>query len=89
MLPRVQSRIGDHLAARAQYIWTRQFGQHDASQSITNAADAPTVAEFLPGFETSAWAGVGAPKNTPVEIVERLNQEINAAIADPSMKARM
>ena len=39
MLPRVQSRIGDHLGARAQYIWTRQFGEHYASQSLTNAAD--------------------------------------------------
>ena len=46
MLPRVQSRIGDHLAARAQYIWTRQFGQHDASQSITNAADAQQKIAF-------------------------------------------
>ena len=46
MLPRVQSRIGDHLAARAQYIRTRQFGQHDASQSITNAADAQQKIAF-------------------------------------------
>ena len=46
MLPRVQSRIGDHLAARAQYIRTRQFGQHDASQSFTNAADAQQKIAF-------------------------------------------
>jgi hypothetical protein len=46
MLPRVQSSIGDHLGARAQYIRTRQFGQHDASQSLTNAADAQQKIAF-------------------------------------------
>ena len=51
--------------------------------------DIPTVAEFLPGYEASGWNGVGAPKNTPAEIVERLNKEINAALADPKMKARL
>jgi tripartite-type tricarboxylate transporter receptor subunit TctC len=50
--------------------------------------DIPTVAEFVPGFEGSFWAGVGAPKNTPVEIIGRLNKEINAALADPVFKAR-
>ena len=52
-------------------------------------ADVPTVAEFLPGFEASSWYGMGAPKNTPVEIVDKLNKEINAALADPKMKARL
>jgi tripartite-type tricarboxylate transporter receptor subunit TctC len=51
--------------------------------------DIPTVGEFLPGFEASNWYGVGAPKNTPVEIVEKLNKEVNAALADPEMKARL
>jgi tripartite-type tricarboxylate transporter receptor subunit TctC len=51
--------------------------------------DIPTVGEFVPGFEASAWLGVGAPKNTPAEIVERLNKEVNAALADPEMKARL
>src|SRR5438874_12749869 len=46
MPPRVQSRISDHLGARAQYIWTRQFGQHYASQSLTNAADAQQKIAF-------------------------------------------
>ena len=41
------------------------------------------------GYELSAWCGVGVPKNTPVEIVERLNKEVNAALADPKMKARL
>jgi tripartite-type tricarboxylate transporter receptor subunit TctC len=51
--------------------------------------DIPTVGEFLPGYEASQWYGIGAPKGTPVEIVERLNREINAGLADPKLKARL
>jgi tripartite-type tricarboxylate transporter receptor subunit TctC len=51
--------------------------------------DIPTLGDFLPGFEASNWYGVGAPKNTPVEIVENLNKEINAALADPEVKAHL
>jgi tripartite-type tricarboxylate transporter receptor subunit TctC len=49
----------------------------------------PTVAEFLPGFEASTWFGVGAPKATPPEIVDKLNNVINAGLADPKIKARI
>src|SRR5262245_5823775 len=49
----------------------------------------PTVADFLPGYEASAWYGIAAPAGTPAVIVERLNQELNAAFADPKMKARI
>jgi tripartite-type tricarboxylate transporter receptor subunit TctC len=51
--------------------------------------DVPTVGEFVPGYEASAWYGLGAPKATPAEIVDKLNKEINAALADPKMKARL
>jgi tripartite-type tricarboxylate transporter receptor subunit TctC len=51
--------------------------------------DVPTLADFVPGYESSAWYGVGAPKGTPAEIVDRLNGEINAALADPKAKARI
>ena len=51
--------------------------------------DIPTVGDFVPGYEASAWFGVGAPKNTPAEIVDKLNKEINAGLADPKMKARL
>ena len=51
--------------------------------------DLPTIAEFVPGYEASAWFGVGAPRNTPTEIVNKLNTEINACLADPSLKARL
>jgi tripartite-type tricarboxylate transporter receptor subunit TctC len=51
--------------------------------------DIPTVAEFVPGYEASGWYGIGAPKNTPTEIVDKLNNEINVALADPNMKVRL
>jgi tripartite-type tricarboxylate transporter receptor subunit TctC len=51
--------------------------------------DIPTVGEFVPGYEASFWFGVGAPKNTPAEIVDKLNKEINAALADPKIKDRL
>jgi tripartite-type tricarboxylate transporter receptor subunit TctC len=51
--------------------------------------DVPTVGEFVPGYEASTWSGVGAPKATPAEIVEKLNQEINAALANHKIKARL
>jgi tripartite-type tricarboxylate transporter receptor subunit TctC len=62
-----------------------------AVTSTTRSAvlpDLPTVADFLPGYEASAWYGFGAPKNTPVEIIDRVNKEINAILADPAAKAR-
>jgi tripartite-type tricarboxylate transporter receptor subunit TctC len=51
--------------------------------------DLPTVGDFVPGYETSGWQGVGAPKATPVDIIDKLNREINAALADPKIKARV
>jgi len=51
--------------------------------------DIPTVAEFLPGYEASTWFGIGAPKNTSPAIIDKLNREINAGLADPKMKARI
>jgi tripartite-type tricarboxylate transporter receptor subunit TctC len=51
--------------------------------------DIPTVGDFLPGYESSLWFGVGVPKNTPGEIVDKLNKEVNAGLADPEIKARV
>jgi tripartite-type tricarboxylate transporter receptor subunit TctC len=51
--------------------------------------DLPTVSEFVPGYETSSWFGIGAPRVTPVEIIEILNRETNAGLADPTIKARL
>ena len=50
--------------------------------------DLPTVGDFVPGYETSGWFGVGVPRNTPVAIIDKLNKEINAGLADPKLKAR-
>src|SRR5262249_8381253 len=63
--------------------------------AVTTAArsealpDIATVAEFVPDYEASVWAGIGAPKATPAEFVEKLNREINVELADPRMKARL
>jgi tripartite-type tricarboxylate transporter receptor subunit TctC len=51
--------------------------------------DIPTVGEFVPGYEASGWNGVGAPKNTPAEIIDKLNKEINAGLADSNIKAQL
>ena len=63
--------------------------------AVTTAArsellpDVPTVGEFVPGYESSQWYGISAPKNTPPDVVNKLNQEINAILADPKMQARL
>jgi tripartite-type tricarboxylate transporter receptor subunit TctC len=63
--------------------------------AVTTAArspmlpELPTVGDFLPGFEASAFFGIGAPRNTPAEIVNTLNKEINAGLTDPKMSARL
>jgi tripartite-type tricarboxylate transporter receptor subunit TctC len=51
--------------------------------------DVPTVADFLPGFEASAWQGLCAPKGTPADVVNRLNKEVKAAVADPKIKGQL
>jgi tripartite-type tricarboxylate transporter receptor subunit TctC len=59
-----------------------------ASERADTLPDIPTVAEFVPGYEASAWFGIGAPRGTPPDIVETLNRGINAALVDPKMRAR-
>src|SRR5262245_28507833 len=51
--------------------------------------DIPTVGDFLPGYEASGWQGIGAPRNTPAEIIDKLNKEIGVGLADPKIKARI
>jgi len=51
--------------------------------------DVPPMSDFVPGFEAGSWWGVGAPKNTPVDIVDKLNAQINASLGDPKIKARL
>jgi tripartite-type tricarboxylate transporter receptor subunit TctC len=52
-------------------------------------SDLPRVGDFVPGYEASQWYGIAAPKNTPVEVVDKLNREINAALSDPKMSAKL
>jgi tripartite-type tricarboxylate transporter receptor subunit TctC len=78
-------------AASIEYIKTgrlRALAVTTATRSET-LPNIPTVGEFVPGYETSNWFGVGIPKNTPADIVDKLNKEINAGLADPKMKARL
>jgi tripartite-type tricarboxylate transporter receptor subunit TctC len=56
---------------------------------LNELPDVPTVREFIPAYEASGWWGVGAPKNTPAEIINTLNKEINAALANPKIKVRL
>jgi tripartite-type tricarboxylate transporter receptor subunit TctC len=60
-----------------------------SAKRVEALPDVPTVAETVPGFEASTWQGIGAPKGTPPEIIERLNRQINAALADPKIKGRL
>jgi tripartite-type tricarboxylate transporter receptor subunit TctC len=78
------------IAGSIEYVRTGKL----RALAVTTAAraealpDVPTVGEFLPGFEAGDWLGVGAPRNTPAEIIDQLNKEIVAGVADPRIKAR-
>jgi len=87
---KVQIRFGIPLESM-EYIKTGNL----PVLAVTTAArsevlpDIPTVGEFVPGYEASAFLGIGAPKNTPPEIVDKLNREINAVLSDPRIRARL
>jgi tripartite-type tricarboxylate transporter receptor subunit TctC len=96
------SAIADLITGRVQVMFTSPFGLIDhisdgrlRALAVTTVSrsealpDVPPVSDFVPGYEVIAWFGVGAPTNTPVEIVDKLNTEINAGLADPRMKARI
>src|SRR5829696_3409694 len=94
--------LSDLLGGQVQILFAAAPGTADhvktgklRALAVTTAArmpdlpQVPTVADSVPGYEASQWYGFAAPKNTPAEIVEKLNREINAAIADPAMKAKL
>jgi tripartite-type tricarboxylate transporter receptor subunit TctC len=60
-----------------------------AARRLEVLPDVPTVGDFLPGYEASGWQGIGAPRNTPAEVINKLNNGINAELADPKIKARL
>jgi tripartite-type tricarboxylate transporter receptor subunit TctC len=81
----------DTVSSSIEYIRAGKLRALAVTTAMRSEAlpDIPTVGEFVPGYEASAWNGIGAPKNTPTEILDKLNKEINAAIADPKMQARI
>jgi tripartite-type tricarboxylate transporter receptor subunit TctC len=87
-----QVQVGfDPMPASIEYIRTGRLRALAVTTATRSDAlpDIPTVGEFLPGYEASAWYGVGVPKNTPAAIVDKLNEAINAGLADPTIKARL
>jgi tripartite-type tricarboxylate transporter receptor subunit TctC len=83
MFPTTVGSIGYIRAGRLRALAVTAATRSDALPDI------PTVGEFVPGYEASNWYGIGAPKNTPAEIVAKLNTEVNAALDDPKIKARL
>jgi len=81
----------DNLPASIEYIRTGKLRALAVGTTTRSEAlpDIPAVGEFLPGYEASTWTGLCAPKSTPTEVVDKLNKEINAGLADPKMKARI
>jgi tripartite-type tricarboxylate transporter receptor subunit TctC len=81
----------DNLPASIEHIRAGKLRPLAVTTATRSEAlpDLPTVAEFLPGYEAIPWSSVGVPKNTPLEIIGKLNQEINAALVDPRIKARL
>jgi tripartite-type tricarboxylate transporter receptor subunit TctC len=79
------------MSSSIEYIRARKL--HALAVTTATRSDAlpdlPTVGDFVPDYEASFWAGIGAPKNTPAEIIGKLNMEVNAALADPKFKARL
>jgi tripartite-type tricarboxylate transporter receptor subunit TctC len=73
------------------YIRTGKLRALAVTSATRSAAlpDVPTVSEFVPGYEASSWFGIGAPKDTPAEIINKLNREINVGLADPKIKERL
>jgi tripartite-type tricarboxylate transporter receptor subunit TctC len=79
------------ISASIEYIRTDKLRALAVTTAVRAAAlpNVPSVGDFVPGYEMSAWYGIGAPKNTPAEIVDRLNKEINAGLVDSGMTARL
>ncbi len=81
----------DNLPSSIEFIKSGKLRAVAVTTDKRNDAlpDVPTVGETVPGYEASAWFGIGAPKGTPVDIVDKLNKAVNAALADPKMRTRL
>jgi tripartite-type tricarboxylate transporter receptor subunit TctC len=87
----VQVMIGTSMSAAIEHVRTGKLRVLAVTSATRSSIlpDVPTVGEFIPGFESIDWFGVGAPGNTPVEIIDRLNGEINAVLLDPKTRKRL
>jgi tripartite-type tricarboxylate transporter receptor subunit TctC len=83
MFPTIPSSIEYVRAGKLRALAVTTAMRSDAFPEI------PTIGDFVPGYESSAWLGLGTPKNTPAEIIDKLNQEINAGLGDHKIKARL
>jgi tripartite-type tricarboxylate transporter receptor subunit TctC len=81
----------DNLPASIEFIRAGRLRPLAVTTATRSEAlpDVPTIAHFVPGYEASAWFGIGAPRNTPPAVIALLNREINAGIADPKIKAKL
>ena len=81
----------DQIISSIEYIRSEKVRALAVTSATRSQAlpDIPTVGDFVPGYEAGTWFGVGVPRNTPAEIIDRLNKEINAGLADPNMKTRL
>ena len=79
------------LASSIEYIRANKLRALAVTSARRSAVlpNLPTLAEFVPGYETSLWLGLGAPRSTPADIIDKLNREINSALADPSINAKL
>jgi tripartite-type tricarboxylate transporter receptor subunit TctC len=79
------------MPASIQYVRIRKLRALAVTTATRSEAlpDVPPVGDFVPGYEASTWYGLAAPRNTPAELVDKLNKEINAALADPKLSARL
>jgi tripartite-type tricarboxylate transporter receptor subunit TctC len=81
----------DNLPASIEFIRAGRLRPLAVTTATRSEAlpDVPTIAQFVPGYEASAWFGIGAPRNTPLGVIATLNREVNAGLADPKIKAKL
>ena len=87
-----QVQVGfDPMPSSIGYVKAGQLRPLAVTTATRSAAlpDLPVIGDFIPGYEASTWYGVGAPKSTPADTVDKLNREITAGLADPKLKARL
>jgi tripartite-type tricarboxylate transporter receptor subunit TctC len=83
------AHIFDPMPESIEYIRAGKLRALAVTTRSESLPDLPTIGDFVPGYDTSIWLGLGVPRNTLTEIVDKLNKEINTGLADPKIKARL